>query len=215
MTLAIADYRTRVRLELRDIGAIAWDDNQIDNALRNVLSEYAQARPVEAVGLVTLAAAGREFSISTLTGFVRVTRVWLPYTAASPEDPPEWRYNFEVLPGSLLRINDGDEPAAANVARIWYEVTPTINGLDSAASTTVPERHADILTIGAAGHAAASRARELAESATPDKDTEQRVSAFGYNKINFFRARLNQLRNQPAGQYVTWTPARRGRAPRE
>jgi hypothetical protein len=209
----LATYRAKILIELQDTGSTIWANDDIDQALRNAIDEYQAAAPHELITTLTFAAASREISVASIAP-LSIRRVWLPYTAADPEDPPEWRTGFELWPGNILRINDGDEPAAADVARVWYTKPHTINGLDSATTTTIPDDDASLTCMGAAAYAAAQRARELISTQNAEEDG-RRMNAWSITRMNDFRARLNRIRKAAGGAYVTWKPARRNRVPRE
>src|SRR3989304_4932799 len=72
----------------------------------------------------------------------------LPYTASDPEHPPKWRAGFELWPGNILYIADDPEPAASDVARVWFARRQTGEGLDAAASTPLPGEHSQMLVPG-------------------------------------------------------------------
>jgi hypothetical protein len=152
-------------------------------AIRQALHEYSKVNPLQEVGTVTVSSSGREVSISALTGLLGVSRVWLPYTSGSPEHPPNWR-NFEFWKDELvLYFPDGDEPAADEVARVFYTKMQTLQDLDSAASTSFPADDDTILVIGSAGYAATSRSIDLTEKVTLDRLTSQQVRAWGLGKL--------------------------------
>src|SRR3990170_893729 len=112
------EYRERLRLELADLGVATWEDDTLDQALRQALEDYNDVNPDQAIATHTFASASREaaLSASTFARLIRVLRVWLPYTASDPEHPPKWRAGFELWPGNILYIADDPEPAASDVA---------------------------------------------------------------------------------------------------
>src|SRR5512143_2151234 len=90
MATNLASLRDRVERILADASNAIWATDDLDEGLRQALAEYSKIRPLSAVTTVNVVTATHELSISTVTGLIGVTRVWCPYTAASPEDPPEW-----------------------------------------------------------------------------------------------------------------------------
>jgi len=182
--------RGRLQTLLQDV-ATKWTTDDLDEAIRTTLEIYSDAQPRHAVGTVTFPAATRELSLSTLTGLRRVEQVWSPYVAATPTYPPNWR-QFEVWPGSILYIDAGDTPATNDVARIFYTAAHTINGLDSAAATTVPADDIPAIIHGAAAYAARSRAMELSESLTFDDKTVTRLQEAAEEWSRQFRRELRQ-----------------------
>ena len=210
----LLDYRTRMRLELSDLNVETWEDDILDQALRQALSDYTDASPDEAISTLAFASATREISVSSLARLLDVQRVWLPYTASDPENPPNWRTDFELWPGSILYIADNPKPANADVARVWYTRRHIIDGLDAQTTTTVKAEHENLLVIGGTSYAASARARGLAETINAEDNAYKQAAGFAFRRMNEFRAGLNKIRQKPAGGLVQMRPARRRRVPR-
>lgn len=172
--LTLTTARDRLEVVLQDSGNAIWATGDLDEALRQALEQYSRFRPAHAIGTITLAAAGREISISSLTGLLRVEKVWWDYDSTAPGHPPQWR-RFETWPGSIIYVNDQSQPASGDVVRVWYTKAHTLNGLDAAAATTLPLDDQAFLIAGAAAFAARFRAVELAEKATVDGAVQSRL----------------------------------------
>src|SRR3990172_8110073 len=200
------EYRERLRLELADLGVATWEDDTLDQALRQALEDYNDVNPDQAIATHTFASASREaaLSASTFARLIRVLRVWLPYTASDPEHPPKWRAGFELWPGNILYIADDPEPAASDGARVWFARAQTAEGLDAAASTTLP-----------GAYPASARASALRETVSAEDDSYKQTAGFAFRRLNEFRAGLNRIRARAAGGYVALPVQRRGRVPRQ
>lgn len=186
----LATLRDRVELTLQDTTNAIWSTDLLDESIEKTLNEYGRARPRHLITTVTLATATREVDVSSVSGLLDVCRAWLPYTAADPEDPPEWRrFEFWRDP-DLVRILDGDEPAAAEVCRIWYDAQQTLNGLVSAVATTFPVEDEDLIVTGATGYAAVSRAVDMIEVVTLHRKAAEDLRAWGEMQLVTFRAGL-------------------------
>ena len=89
--------------------------------------------------------------------------MWWPYTAASPESPPNW-VSYETWGQSgatpLLFIDNPTEPAAGDVVRIWYLRLSVLSGLDGATTTTLPLDADTLLVTGATGYLSKERIME-------------------------------------------------------
>jgi hypothetical protein len=188
MATTLANLRDRVELILADSGNAIWATGDIDEAIRRALHEYSKVRPLRAIGTLTAAATGHEFSTTTLTGILDVVRVWCPYTAASPEDPPEWRA-FEFWRDAAL-LYFPDEVSAAEVMRIFFTKSQALKDLDSAAATTFPDEDESLIATGAAGYAAGSRAVDLGEQVTLDRDVPARLEQWSKARLAEFRQGL-------------------------
>jgi len=212
----VLQYREKLRLELSDLEVGTWEDDVLDQALRQALEDYNAVSPDEAIATHTFASASREAALSatTFARLIAVLRVWLPYTAADPEYPARWR-EFELWPGNILYVMGGTEPALNDVARIWYERTHTVEGLDAAASTSIPGEHAQMLVTGGSSYSASARASGLLETVTAEDDAYKQVAGFSFRRLNEFRAGLNVIRKRAAGGYVEIPVQRRRRVPRQ
>lgn len=156
----LTDYRAALRLTLRDGVAAVWNDAQLDEALREALTQYSRSAPDPRSALLTLTAAGRELSLAGLTDLVEVSEVWLP---AETVGPPHRRAFRRLSPTTLL-IEDGTEPQAGGTARVFYLARHSMDGLDGATATSVPATGRVSLVMGAAALAWQARARQLAEA---------------------------------------------------
>jgi hypothetical protein len=191
LSTTLALLRDRVETILADTGNAIWATGDIDEAVRRALSEYSKARPLQNVGTLSLSSDAREVDASSLTGILAVTEIWLPYTAASPEFPPN-RRDFEYWPDSTtIYVNDGAyQPQSGDVMRVFYFTLQTLEDLDSATATSFPDDDETLIAEGAAGYAATSRAVDLAEQVTLDRLTAQQIRAWGMAQLQRFRAGL-------------------------
>lgn len=212
----VLEYREKLRLELSDLNVATWEDDLLDQALREALEDFNDAGAEEAIATHTFTSDTREAALSaaTFARLIKVLRVWLPYTVGDPEYPPEWR-EFELWPGSILFIADNPKPANGDVARIWFTRTHTVEGLDAAASTSIPVERAQLLIVGASAYAGSARARELSESVTAEDEAYKQIAGFAFRRMNEFRAGLNRIRARAAGGFVSVPVQRRRRVPRQ
>jgi hypothetical protein len=91
MTTTLTALRDRVEQMIADVSNAVFSTAAIDEGIREALHRYSKKRPLQAIATLTLSASGREVSVSGITGLLDVSEVWLPYTAASPENPPNSR----------------------------------------------------------------------------------------------------------------------------
>ena len=190
----LSELRELVEQDVDDAGNAVWTTAEIDRAIEKALSEYSRARPLQGDGTITLAADGREVSLSTLTGLTTVVRVWYPYTSTDPEDPPQWR-QWELW-GSTLYVLDGDEPASGDVVRVYYHELHTIEDLNSATETTVPPEDEETVVLGAGGYAALEKARGSVGEAGVSTETPEHWLAWATGRINSFNVQLTEIRRQ-------------------
>ncbi|MBN1137739.1 MAG: hypothetical protein JXM73_14220 [Anaerolineae bacterium] len=157
--LRIRDWRSYV---------FTHDQDDIDEAIRWALGRYTEISPDHTITTLDLAADGREVDISSITDYLHITRVWWDYDSTDPTYPPEWR-DFELWPGNILYIKDGDEPVTGDTVRVWYTRVRTLNGLDSASTTTLPVEHENLIVVGASGFAAQERVQDEEKRYVPRK----------------------------------------------
>lgn len=199
MATDLASLQARVQQVLADTGAAIWTVADLTEALRQALSEYSEARPYEAATTLTLAYSGREISIASVTGLLDVLAVWCPYTAASPEDPPNLRPFTLSFDRQIIYISGAYVPAAGDVLRLFYTKAQTLDDLDGATVTTFSTESDSLIVTGAAGFAATSRAVDLAEGIALDAVRAQTVRAWGLSKLQDFRAGLRRISKREAG----------------
>lgn len=188
---ALAALRDRIELILQDTGNATWATDDLDEALTHALEQYSRRRPNHAIGTITLSADGREISLSTLTGLIRVEKVWCPYDSTDPSHPPNW-VHFEVWPGSILYINDPTEPADTEKVRVWYTVEHTIKDLASATATTIPTDDESFILHGAAAFAARFRAIQQSELANVDDKVYERLMDWAKKAMSEFTEGLRR-----------------------
>jgi hypothetical protein len=191
---SLSDLRDLVEGDLDDSSNDVWTTGEIDRAIERALREYSLVRPQQAVGTISLSVDGREIGISTLTGLIRVVRVWHPYTSSDPEDPPEWR--MWELWGTTLYILDGDEPADGEVVRVYYHKQHTIDGLNGESTTTIPAEDEGVVVFGAAAYAALQKARGAVGEAGVSTETPEHWLNWAAGRLKEFRAQLRDIKRR-------------------
>lgn len=174
--------------------AYAYNQDDITEGIRWALGRYNEINPNVSISTLTLAAAGREVDISSLTGYLDITRVWWNYDSTSPSYPPDLR-EFEVWPGDLLFVKDGGEPQTGDKVRVWYKHLRTIADLDSAAGTTLPAQDEQIIIAGASGFCAQERVQEQ-----PGVSVPRKLREWGDARLREFERGLNRLAGRLAAR---------------
>ena len=185
-TIQLAGLRRRVRSRLQDLDAGTWSNEDIDEAIRSALEQVTGVAPHHTIGTIALSTAGREISLSSLTGLLRVEKVWWDYDSNDPSYPPNFR-QFEVWPGSILYIDDRQEPSNGDTVRIWYTVSHTIDGLDGETASTIPKDAEGTLVTGACHCAAQMRLAELTETLPAHGDVVDDLRRYAEEQGQSFR----------------------------
>ncbi len=180
--------------------AYAYGQDDIDEAIRWALHRITEVMPDRTITTVTLSAAGREIDISSITDYIQIQKVWWDYDSSDPQHPPNFR-DFELWPGDILYIKDNDEPAAGEVVRIWYTRLHSINGLDSASTTTLPDDCETLLVTGAAGYAAQERVQEQ-----PGRQVPVKLREWAEARLSEFERGLTALARRQAARYSGIAP---------
>lgn len=191
---ALVDLRDLVALDLNDPSNNVWSTDDIDRAIKRALIDYSHVNPDQAEGTIALSADGREISLSSLTGLIRVVRVWYPYTSSDPEDPPSW-VRWELW-ASTLYVASGDEPANGDTVRVYYHKLHTINGLDSETTTTVPADDEEVVVLGAGGYAALQKGQDAVGSAGVSTETPEQWLRWALTRMDAFNERLDLIRRR-------------------
>lgn len=190
MTLAL--LRSKTLDFLFDTAGAIWVNAQLDQGGRLAIGEYSLALPVIVATTFTPTADTREIDISSLTALWNVHEVWFPYTAASPEYPPErvlFRV-FDVGGKPYLYLDIDDLADGVDVARVFYTKAHTLKDLDSATVTTWPAVDDGLIIIGTAAHVLMSRAVDLAETTGVSAVSTPNLAAMASRYIKEFRKQL-------------------------
>ena len=158
MATDLATIQAQVQADLDDVSAAVWSAAEIQRAIRRALRDYSVKCPYRTDGVITVATAGREQSLSTLTGLCDVERVWFPYYSGETDAMPVW-VRFEMRLGSSIFLLSHDSPGVGDKFRVYYWKPQAIKDLDSAAATTLPAIDEDLIALGAAGYAAIEASR--------------------------------------------------------
>jgi hypothetical protein len=185
----LATIRDRVEQQLVDTGNSIWSADLIDEGLRQALAEFSLAIPLHAITTLTLSSDTRELDISTISGLLDVVALWLPYTAADPEYPPNTRPFEHWRDNDILYLGEY-EGQSGDVARVFYTAVQTIEDLDSAAATTLTGPQESILITGGAGFAASSRSLDLEEQVTLGARVAKEIQAWGEMRLERFRSQV-------------------------
>lgn len=206
---ALAAIRDRVEQMLLDVSNAIFSTGVIDEGIRQALDQYNFVAPLMMEASITLSAAGREISLASLSNLLWVVDVWWPYDSTAETWPPNrvrgWRvYWDDAIPKLFLDIREGGQPQSGDKVRVWYSARHTINGLDSATATTIPLEHESLIVLGAAGHAAMSRAVDLIEIAGTDLYQVGLLGTWGQRKLREFTDKLKQIQRMTARSGPAW-----------
>lgn len=160
MSFTITELRVDIKARLAAaIDGATWTDAILDAGLRQALEQVSIRGP--AVEADCAAAAGREQDLSALAGLFMVEAVAWPWDAEArlAERAVRWRY---VEAPERIRLERAS-PAAGDTLRVRYRRSHSIDGLDGATTTSIPDVWRGMVAAGAAAYAARLRTRQLSE----------------------------------------------------
>jgi hypothetical protein len=176
---ALAAYRTAILQLLADPGLSIFTNNDVDQALRWALSEYSWKRPLIRLYMFSVDATTSVHIMPADFITRHVTKVELYNADAdliTELDHHALRVDEEWMINTKLPVEAGE------VLQVSYSDVHTIDDLDSAAGTTVPDADETLLELGAAGEAALMRALNRVETINmnPDVVNTYRKTAADY-----------------------------------
>jgi len=186
--LTLAQLEARIATALMDTTYATFSTATIDDAIRRAVLDYSAAVPRRnntTLALTTaLSTNGREIDVSTISGALDVTDIWCPYAAA--DDTPTVR-TFEYWKDvQTVYLLSGTAAQSTDTARIFYTAVHTLNGLDGATATTLPDVTEQHIQMGAMAYAILSRAVDLTEQVTVQPDTPRTLVQMAQEALTSF-----------------------------
>jgi hypothetical protein len=175
--------------------AFTYNQDDVDEAIRWALHRLNEVAPHQTVTSIELSAAGREVDISSIASYIDVIRVWWPYDSSDPAYPPRW-CDFQLWPGDIVYLEENDEPAIGDDVRIWYTTPHTLNGLDSATTTTISPQDETLIVIGASGFAAQEEVQDRESRYVPRKLRE-----WAEARLREFEEGIHQVARRQAARF--------------
>lgn len=161
MPFTLTDLRADVDALLANgVDPATWSTALKDGGMRQALLVYSLQGPAyEADVIVTT--AGHEQDLSALTGLLVIETIAWPWNDGLllEDSAVRWRQ----AGATTVRL-DRAAPQAGDVMRVRYRRLHTIQGLDGAAQTTVPDVHRGAVAVGAAAGALGLRLRQISEN---------------------------------------------------
>ena len=160
MTAAVADYRDSIDAILATaVDVSTWTTAIKDQALRSALAEYDEYFAYESS--LTVGSTDHSQDVSSITGVKDVLAVAYPW--ADGVDFATRQQRWRYVADQTIYFEEV-EPLAGETVRVRHTRAHTLNGLDSALSTMVPDRHQQLLATLAASYACVLRLRQVSEN---------------------------------------------------
>jgi hypothetical protein len=171
----LTDLRAHARALIGDVSGSSWDNTVLDNCLRASLGRYAAAVENLATRCIQLVGSGL-FGLSlenwgSAPALQEVAYLHWPAESTVAATTGEnklidWWY-YKTYTGTTEKIlfdcqvEGATMPAANEYILVSGVVRSLLEGLDSAAVSSVPDTHFHILTLGAAAYALRSKEGQI------------------------------------------------------
>ncbi len=199
-----------VELELRDTANSNWSTDELTQHIRRALRAYSQVDPIRASAEITLTEASRQMDLSSLAGLLQVTDIWYPYEEDSyPPERPHWI----TLSDTVIYLAVTGQPEIGQVARVFYHMGHTIEGLDGATATTLDATAEELVTTGAAAYAALQYAQSSINTVTVNGWTPRQLQEWATVRLQQYKEGVDAIRRRRALQAdprVPWAAATLG-----
>lgn len=205
MTASLTTLISRVQALLLDSGT-NYSTATVTAAIRQALKEYNQAAPIHAGTLVEIVSGQYEYELEDpdFTGLIEITSVKLEDPSGGEQDTDlEYTHYFEDN-RPFIRLK---EAQSSGFLVVRYTLPNTINGLDSAAESTVPDYFDQVLTDGGAYYSICVRSVGRVESINLNKDVPDnlREAASAYKlAFEFGKIEAGRRKGPPAKSDPTW-----------
>ncbi len=194
MAYSLTEMLDEVEKQLNDTTNAIWSTTLLTRAIRAALQEVNRYQPRLTVGTLTTTANEREYSLSSLANLLTVVVVWYPYTDDEyPAEKPSWY----LLTDDTLYLDVQDDPLASQTIRVFYLASHTINGLDSAAASTLTKILEELVIEGACAHAAAIKAADTIGEINTDERTPEQWREEAERRLKLWYQRLWRIRRDP------------------
>ncbi len=181
----LAEFRTRIEKILIDDSGDTFETAIIDEGLRTAIGYYSRQKPIETNGtLADLSSDGREIDISSVTGLVSISRVWVPYLTTQTQ--PLYRKFEHWRDDSKINITDY-YPKIGEVVRLFYAKSRELSGLDGATNTTLLTEDYPMILEGASAFAIISEATHGVDHVQIDSPTTRSAQLMEIAKYKLTR----------------------------
>ena len=166
MALArLADFRSAIERLLGE----TYEDGILDQGVSNALLDLSIYGPIYETQFAAIA-AGAQHDLSGIVDIYGIVALFFPYDGGEPLW--ERKAAFREVGSFVVRLGDlfATEPEIGDKIGVRFRRLYKVDDLDSASTTTIPDRYRLAVAYAAGGHVASMRAIALAlqRSAAPD-----------------------------------------------
>lgn len=200
MPSTLAQLLDQLEVELSDSANDKWTTAVLTQHIRSALRAYNQIAPRRLYAYFASIASQREYNLaSSYPNLQEIIDVWYPY---NPAESAAWatRCPWSLVGDLVLRLDSDDDPSgdATEQIRILYTQGHTINGLDSATTTTLDAFGEQLILVGAAAYATNQYAHQIINSVTVSTWVQKQLADHARGRMAEFEAKLEILRARQA-----------------
>jgi hypothetical protein len=184
---ALSAFRTSVLALLSDASNAIFSNNDVDQALRWALSEFSARRPFIRTYQFTVISTNGVHNLPADFTTRHITNVEL--YDEDPDSIVDLVY-YAYQRDEQWIVQTKYDVSAGEVLQISYSVIHTIDGLDSAAGTTLATSDEPFIHFGAAGRAAQMRALDRIETINMNPDVVQKYKLLAADYLSSFASFL-------------------------
>lgn len=192
MAYTLSTMTDAIESLLKDSANDYFSTAEIQDAIEWALAVYSYRVRQREKGTIDDVDGSREYSLSTLTGLLQVTRVWWPYDSSDPAYPPKW-VQWYMIDDDTLYLDVDTDPDGTDVIRVFYTKAHTIKDLDSATETTPDDMGCELLIVGAAGRAVLSQSRSVIDAINVSSEVVGDWEGWGRARLKEFYDTLDRI----------------------
>lgn len=175
-----------------------FTDAQVQQATREALLLYSSYNPNFQTEILTIATDGREHDLSDLANCLKIIDVFFPYIDESFLQKYNGAHYITYSNNVFNIIFQGSRiPKAGEMMMINYQEAHSIEGLDGASTTTVPNM--DIFVLAVISYCCHYKHIQLSSKYGTKSDEANRFLNFSISEMNSFISFVRSIQNPSIG----------------
>jgi hypothetical protein len=160
----LAEMINRICEAVGDPAGARYSDAVVTEGLRLALEEYSRVVPQILETTITVTTAGRDQELNSVGDCLYILAVLFPVTSLSAPEVESYYAYFRDGAQRITISAPAAVPAVGDEFTVQYGALQTVENLDLATATTIPQADYGLVVQGAAGHAMHTRADSIVES---------------------------------------------------
>jgi hypothetical protein len=161
MSMTLASAIADIRVKLDDGSSDRYSDAAITEALEMALSQYAKRKPLLSTYSLDSTNSKR---ITMPADFIAMAIVEVEWVSSLADFDDSIAFYATYQDSQWVLETPGNTIPLGETLNIYYHAPHTIDGLNSASGTPVPDADEELIELGAAGYASMAHATSLVET---------------------------------------------------